>query len=61
MVVFTNKQIKVLRGNFEDIGESVGCSVQYVMAVVKGRRPQDTELAKRIIEKCQKLLDVFEK
>ena len=61
MVVFSDKQIKILRGNQGTIANITGCSLQYVMAVIKGRRGQNTELAKRIVEKCQELLNVLEK
>lgn len=60
MVVFDKKQIKILRGNLTTIAESLDCSLQYVIKVVKNRSPQESELSKNIIAKCQSILNVFE-
>lgn len=60
MVVFDKKQIKILKGNLTTISESLDCSLQYVIKVVKNRAPQESELSKNIIAKCQSILNVFE-
>ncbi len=57
---FTKKQMKILRGNYGTIANDLGCSLQYVILVIKGKRPCNTELAHKIIEKANSLLKVFE-
>ena len=60
MVVFSDKQMKILRGSHGNIAEATGCSVVYVRSLLKGRRSKNSELAKKVIEKCQELIKVLE-
>lgn len=59
MVVFDEKQVEALKGNYSAIARSCGTSSQYVKQVITGERRQNSKKAKNIVSKVSAILKIL--
>lgn len=59
MLKYSDTEKKILRSNMGNIARSVGCSLQYVSSVLKGRVVRDSKTTRAIHLKATEILKVL--
>ena len=59
MIEFDKKQIMTLKGHKTGIARSCGVTQQYVTAILRGTRLQNSAKAKEVAEKAEAMLKIL--
>lgn len=59
MIVFDEKQIKDLKGQYSAIARSCGVTLEYVRLLLAGKRQQKSEKSQEVLKKAKAILEIL--